>query len=116
MKSLNLTRTPGTSASGAGGGVARVNISDATVHQLKDQNAVLVNLCLELGNELFAMKYKREELTLRLQQQQQVDAVNHRTIEVGAVSVGTSSTSSGGGGGGISSGSGGSVGGQPQMK
>lgn len=39
-----------------------------TIHQLKDQNGLLVNMCLELGSELAALKYRREEMAVRLQQ------------------------------------------------
>lgn len=40
----------------------------STMHQLRDQNGLLVNMCLELGNELAALKYRREEMAIRLQQ------------------------------------------------
>lgn len=77
----------------AGGGVIRGgggSGENSTVQQLRDQNALLVNVCLELSNELFALKYKREEIAQRLQQ---VDALN-RTIDAS-----TTATGSGGGGG-----------------
>lgn len=79
LRSLNLSREKGSSN--------RVIAGDSTVQQLRDQNAVLVNVCLELGNELFALKYKREEY--QQQRLQQVDALN-RTNDVAA-----------GGGGGV---------------
>lgn len=88
LRSLNLS-------SKVAAGAVRVSGSGesstgAVVQQLKDQNAVLVNLCLELGNELFAMKYKREEMVQRLQQ---VDGGGTRTADAVA-----------GGGGGVASG------------
>lgn len=66
LRSLSLSRVANTTTTNTS--VVRVSEAAATVQQLKDQNAVLVNLCVELGNELFAMKYKREEMTQRLQQ------------------------------------------------
>lgn len=66
---------------------ARINAPETSVQQLRDQNAVLANVCLELGHELFALKYKREELAQRLQQ---VDAINHRTIEATTATSGSS--------------------------
>lgn len=88
MRSLNLN----SGNNRAVGGVV-LGQPSSTVQQLKDQNAVLVNLCLELGNELFAMRYKREEMAQRLQQVDVVRAI----AEEGSVS---------GGGGGVSTASG----------
>lgn len=78
LRSLNLSREKGSSN--------RVIAGDSTVQQLRDQNAVLVNVCLELGNELFALKYKREEY--QQQRLQQVDALN-RTNDVAAAATAT---------------------------
>lgn len=111
LRNLNLSREK------AGSVGSRVIAGDSTVQQLRDQNAVLVNVCLELGNELFALKYKREEHKQRLQQ---VNALS-RTVDAsgtggggggaGAVAV-TSSAAVAGGNGPGSNGSGGGSAGQ----
>lgn len=106
LRSLNLNREK------AGSVGSRVIAGDSTVQQLRDQNAVLVNVCLELGNELFALKYKREEHKQRLQQ---VNALS-RTVDVSGTGGGggavTSSAAVAGGNGPGSNGSGGGSAGQ----
>lgn len=77
---------------------------EATIKQLKESNAALVGQCLELGQELFAMRYKREEMAQRMQHQ--VDQV--RTGETAAAGRGAVlSTGGGSGGGGSRGGAGG---------
>lgn len=97
LRSLSLDNNNSNNSNSSGGSL-RVN-AESTMQQLKEQNSVLVNLCLELGNELFAMKYKREEMAQRLQQ---VDFGN-RTIEATtaattAVTTGTVTAASAAGG------------------
>lgn len=90
MRSLNLNSN---NNRGTGGGGVVLGQPSSSVQQLKDQNAVLVNLCLELGNELFAMRYKREEMAQRLQQVDVVRAIAKE--EEGSASGGGVSTASG---------------------
>lgn len=70
---------------------------EATIKQLKESNAALVGQCLELGHELFAMRYKREEMAQRMQHQ--VDQVRTGETAAGRGAVlSTGGGSSGGGG------------------
>ena len=91
LRSLNLNRVATASS------VVRVNVdpSVSVAQQLKEQNAVLVNLCLELSNELFAIKYKREEMAQRLQQ---IDVVSASATSAAgsSASMGAASTATGG--------------------
>lgn len=66
LKQLNLSIVPASSAVVVQQNSGKEATAD-TVRQLREQNLLLVHLCSDLSEELYAVHQKKEEMRLRLE-------------------------------------------------